>query len=583
LATKIGYDKGIAKAHMNIANSYHLRGDNLRTVQSYLKALTIAEKIKDTGAVSRCYSGIGLVYISQKNYELAEEYLFKALRIEEARNKSSFLSTLYINLGTVYGNQKEYNKEREYYQKALEIDTKDKSVLGQAISYNNIGESYRDEKQYKQALSYFEKSQSLSERINDQEGIMYCFNNKAWTYLGLNQLDSARTAALQSFQMATAMGQDYFKQEIYRTLAEIYKALKNHQEAAQYFELYAQISDSLALSETALKVAQMPVNYELEKEKKLNDTLRTKEEFNKNLILLITGVGLVIVSVFALILFTFNRRYIKINHQLNEEKEERALQAEYLQQKNTAIEQHREDLQALNQVKDKLFSIIAHDFRSPLNSLQGTLNLLNGGNLSESDLQMLLQKLSHKVNDTRDMLDNLLNWAKGQMRGIEVHPQQINLYEIAEEHIRLFQPIADNKKIELQNKLNETLKVSADIDMLRVILRNLLSNAIKFTVRGGVVKIEAMDYAENDDLVQIAVKDTGVGITDEVRDKIFNLTTYYSAEGTAHEKGTGLGLILAKDFVERNGGTIWLESTPDIGSIFYFTMPKVARIATEVH
>ena len=236
---------------------------------------------------------------------------------------------------------------------------------------------------------------------------------------------------------------------------------------------------------------------------------------------------------------------------------------------NKEISNQKHDLEELNQIKDKLFSIISHEFRSPLNSLKGTLALLMAGILSEDELQTLSRDLTDKINNTSIFLDNLLNWAKSQMHGIEAKPAEVDLQMLVNENIKLLVTQADKKEIALVNKIHEPLLAFTDPNMMNLVLKNLISNAIKFSLRGGAVEIEAK---ENEHKITVSISDHGIGMPEENIKKLFELETF-TTRGTANEKGTGLGLFISKNFIETNGGKIWINSKEGLGSTFSFTVP----------
>jgi PAS domain S-box-containing protein len=225
----------------------------------------------------------------------------------------------------------------------------------------------------------------------------------------------------------------------------------------------------------------------------------------------------------------------------------------------------------LNNLKDRLLSIISHDFRSPLNSLQGVLTLLQGKMISEEELRNLTERLLERVKVISTFLDNLLNWAKSQMEGTKVHLSRWNLHQVILTKMKLYQTQAEQKNIRLIAQIPENSKVYADLNMIELVIRNLISNAIKFSPQGASITLKVEDQPDN--YVLISIADTGVGIDSDKITKLFG-SENISTLGTANEPGTGLGLLLCKDFVEKNGGKIWVESTLGQGTCFYFTIPK---------
>jgi two-component system, sensor histidine kinase LadS len=239
-----------------------------------------------------------------------------------------------------------------------------------------------------------------------------------------------------------------------------------------------------------------------------------------------------------------------------------------LQNLNEELQLQSKSLAQLNQTKDKLFSVISHDFRSPLNSMKGALRLLQEGHLTDAEMQFLAGGLEEKVNVTSILLDNLLFWAKSQMDGLVIQAEAFDLKTLVDEQFDLFKFQAQDKKIQLIHKLDREFGVFADPNCIRLIIRNLISNAIKFCQAGDSIKIAA--WQENTRAI-IAIADTGVGIEAEKLPHIFEQSS--TTVGTAQEIGTGLGLMLCKDFVEKNHGKIWVESQLNVGTTFYFSLP----------
>ncbi len=233
-----------------------------------------------------------------------------------------------------------------------------------------------------------------------------------------------------------------------------------------------------------------------------------------------------------------------------------------------------EELKKLNASKDKFFSIIAHDLKNPFNAIIGFSEMLNEE--LNSDQSSRSHEYAHLINvsavQTLKLLENLLEWAKSQRGKISFDPQQLAVNELVEEELLLLKDMAIGKNIQLNNLINTQLTVMADRNMLKTVLRNLISNAIKFTYRNGKVEVKA---SVNNDMVEIAVCDNGMGMSEVTRAQLFRIDANVSSKGTENEKGTGLGLFLCKEFVEKHGGKIWAESEQGKGSVFHFKLPSI--------
>jgi two-component system sensor histidine kinase/response regulator len=236
------------------------------------------------------------------------------------------------------------------------------------------------------------------------------------------------------------------------------------------------------------------------------------------------------------------------------------------------VELRTRELKELNATKDKFFSIIAHDLKNPFNTLLGFSELLIT-NINEYDKNRIGEFINIIFQTSKNaymLLENLLEWSRSQTGRLEMTPSYIEIADLVDDNIDLVYNNASNKKLELNNRVDKKVKAYADSNMTNTIIRNLLSNAIKYTATGG--KIEITSKTENN-YVEVTVSDTGVGIKEENIGKLFRIDENFSTKGTNDETGTGLGLILCKEFVKKNGGDIWVKSTPGKGSNFTFKLP----------
>jgi two-component system, sensor histidine kinase and response regulator len=249
-----------------------------------------------------------------------------------------------------------------------------------------------------------------------------------------------------------------------------------------------------------------------------------------------------------------NQELIKSNEQLNE--------------MNLKVKQKNEELAQINEIKNKLFAIIAHDLRGPLSSLQSLLYLIRDHDLSESEMDEISSMLEKNLQENASMMDNLLAWAKAQMNGIQLNPREFALKLGIKSVIDQIKFQAEGKKISIETSLEE-FEVVADYDMIKLVVRNLIANAIKFSETGGVIKVEAVEKGE---FCEIRVIDNGIGIKKKDQDKIFS-KAHFTSRGTDNEKGSGLGLMLCKEFIETHGGKLWFESEVGKGTSFIFTIP----------
>jgi signal transduction histidine kinase len=239
------------------------------------------------------------------------------------------------------------------------------------------------------------------------------------------------------------------------------------------------------------------------------------------------------------------------------------------------VDQRTKELKELNATKDKFFSIIAHDLKNPFNTLLGFSELMMN-NLDTYDRQQIAEFVTiiHSTSkNAYSLLENLLEWSRTQTGRIELKPDVVNLFKLVEGNINLLDGIASNKDVKLINDVKSDATAFADHNMINTVVRNLLTNALKYTSKGGTVNVTS---EVTDERAVIKVKDTGVGIREENLEKLFRIDVNYSTRGTEDETGTGLGLILCKEFIQRNKGEIKVKSTFGIGSEFSFSLPICA-------
>ena len=236
------------------------------------------------------------------------------------------------------------------------------------------------------------------------------------------------------------------------------------------------------------------------------------------------------------------------------------------------VEQRTEELRELNATKDKFFSIIAHDLKNPFNTLMGFTELLldNLEDFSDDKVHEIIGILNETSKQSYALLENLLEWSRTQTGRMEMKLERINIHDLIEENIDLLSNQAGKKKIQLVSKVSADANAFADANMIRTVIRNLISNAIKYTKENGSITCSSF---VKDNKLQIEVADTGIGIKPQNLEKLFRIDLNYSTRGTADENGTGLGLILCKEFINRIGGDIWVDSVFGEGSIFKFTLP----------
>jgi two-component system, sensor histidine kinase and response regulator len=246
-----------------------------------------------------------------------------------------------------------------------------------------------------------------------------------------------------------------------------------------------------------------------------------------------------------------------------------------IQERNRRLDEMNVELLSLNKTKDRLFSIIGHDLKNPINTIMGFNDLMNSkdGNdtLSQETRTEYMGHISDAIRHVSELLDNLLEWSRTQQKTTSFKQQQLDLNELIRENLELVRASAEKKSIKLEAQLNEPVMVIADDNMVNTVLRNLISNAVKFTSESGTIQIRTKEAAKT---VDVFIEDTGVGMSEEEIKNLFQVDMSVSRKGTFGEPGTGLGLLICKEFVEKHNGAIHVTSKPGKGSTFSFDLPK---------
>jgi signal transduction histidine kinase len=540
-------------------------------VDDFIKLAREYENAGNANQAVYYYDKAANSYWRANDYQNAIVYFEKALEnITKVGNKNGE-KLLYINLGLVYSEISDYTHAQECFESALNIATSSgkKGDVGQILY--NISTVQIEQGNYQGALSNLTKTEAIAQEVGDQTLLRNVYYNYNRAYEGLNNTEkAAEYFSLYAMLTKKIQAEEIRKKEL-QAKAMVDSAGRVVQQVSQEKEhtekRLVETSKELKEKEQTLKEVeeltreqQMQIEL-LNAEMKLRDAVIQHQKLLQKVY-----IGLILFSLaFAAALYYAYVQKRRANRLLKEKNDE-------ISRQRDAISRQADELRELNALKDKLFSIIAHDLRSPLFSLITMLNIAKEGHFTPENFKEILDELSVNVNHTTALLENLLTWAKTQMHGVKVNSQNFDLNQLVNSRIKLLNEAAENKEIKLKNSIPDGTFVFADTDMTDIVIRNLISNAIKFCNAGDRITIWSTTGA---DKVTVCVEDTGRGMTPDVLQKLFG-TQITSTPGTKNEKGTGLGLILCKEFVQMNGGEIWAESQPDKGSKFFFTLPKAS-------
>ena len=544
--------------------TYYYYTDVAKSAEYYIKSLQILEKYKDPKSLLSQIVNIGSLYGRIGQNDKAIEFLLRGADIANSTNQEYVKSTIYNNLAVIYFNKGDIDKSKHYLEEALVIAHKLKDepmVCGIVV---NLGEIYQGKKEYNKAMDYYRAGLNNPAIQNLPEQKIYTLHNIATLYYDLKQYKTAIKYAQEALEIAKKLNIKIHNVELYKVLAESYEKIYDYEAALKNQKLYKLYNDSLFNIQNTEKIEEIQSKYDVEKAENENILLKKDNKIKALAIAKQQNHQLLLIILLILVFLTIVFVYFKM-------KKDRKMNV-LLSAKNEEINLKSQELEKANMAKDKFFSILAHDLRNPFNSILGSLEILNNeyDSLSDKERKQFINLINKSAASTNKLLANLLEWTMVQRGRISFEKKENNLSSLIEESVNLHHNLAINKEIEIQNQVHEQLLAFFDKKSISVTINNLINNAIKFTPPKGKVTISA---EKNDGHVNVTVKDTGIGIPPDMLNSLFKIEGAKSTPGTDAEPGTGLGLILCKEFVEKNNGQIKVSSKLGKGSCFKIELP----------
>ncbi len=559
LALKIAknqqYVIGEVRALNNMTKGYYVKGSYDSCLAFSDKALILSKTVKDSLGMGVATSNIGLVYLGHEEFDRAIVQFKRALDILTVVNDSLQIAKNLFDLGICYDEIRDLKKAEQFLTKAIATDPSTEDHHITAMAFNRLGKTEYHAKNYNKAVDYYNKVLNYKD-YKDKWETSFASQGLAEVFYAQGQFGNAVTYAKKAFDAAKEMNAKWDAEQALAVLAKSQAAFGDYKNAYTSQVLDQVYKDSLygeakQQVEAYFKLqANEAANAALEKENRLiNEKVRLTWMLN------------IAISAFALtLLVAIILLYRSYSTKL-------ALNAELLTK--------NEKISRLNQMKDQLFSVVSHDLRGPMTSLQQTLQLVNENAVSAAEQSFLLQNLSHQVTVSNQMLNNLLTWATTQRKGMATSITTLNPDMILLEVLSVFELIADKKNIVINYSSAGAAPLLADADQYRIIVQNILSNAIKFTPKKGSINIF---FQRSEKVVTINIQDTGIGMNKEKQEHLFkDFGAAITSFGTAKEKGTGIGLMIVKEFIDQNNGTLNLTSEEGKGTTFSVSFPAAPQ------
>lgn len=579
-AKESNYEIGIARSNANIGYAYDRLDRKKEAVRSYEEALKIFRRLNIKKSINQMNTNLGAIYADLGQYKIANTYFELVLEsAKEMPNNDVGLGNALYSLGNSNKELRNPHKALDYYQQSLKIREKIGDLNGIALSNWGIAKLYIDKKEFKKALNHLEialKNNRILKNLYQEAFVLVSYSD---AHLGLKDFKNSETAAKLALARAKESDSKLPISDALAQLVKVNKAQKKFESALAFQSDYNAISKSLKIDETTKEVITTDLNRVSSDNRNLEKDNKTITSRNADYKVIIVTITVLLLFVALLFILYYKRNLEKkaINLQLQKQQQEIAEANEELGALNEELKTQMDivstqnvELEKLNTVKNKFFSIVSHDLRSPLNTLKSLFTLYRKGDLTKEELNGLLKRLEDTIYTTATFLDNLLEWSKSQLEGIVVKPSIFKLQQIIDENIQLMDSQIKLKELQVENRITKDLSVLADRDMINVVFRNLLSNAIKFCDQTDKIIFDA--YLSKGKVI-CTISDTGPGINEQDQAHLFNLTHNMST-GTAGEKGYHIGLILCRDMILQNNGQIEVDSRLGEGTTFIITLPQ---------
>ncbi|UXP33375.1 tetratricopeptide repeat-containing sensor histidine kinase [Reichenbachiella agarivorans] len=519
----------------NLASTLHEMGDNEKSIEYHRKSLAHQQSTGDLRGEALSYLGLGNSYSGLPNYDSSLYYYEKTVELSKANGWDDLEAYSYGNMASVYLEQGFLEKVIEYQKRGLAMEEKRNDELISIESHANLASAYAQLQNRTLAMYHLQRAKQIGEKYGAWHTMVMVYEIESKAYEIFGQYDLALAA---------------YKQ--FKTLGD-------------------------SLSGVEVQQTKLALQEQYETERKENEILTLQQQNQENFLAIEQGrLDMLRLSVLAGAAILTCTGFIFGFVQTRKAKKTLDKRNLLITDINKKLNASQNALMESNQMKDKFFALIAHDLRGPLTSFQGIGRMLNyqmkRGNTEK--ISQLIEQVDKSADKVNHLLDNLLKWALNQLGALPFQPQTVNVQHLIDDVVTLFATSARSKEIDLVVETDfeeRDIMVKADLNMLGTVLRNLVNNAIKFTPHHGRVVISV---SVDDDHVILQVRDSGIGMSSEAISQINEISLNPSSKGTDGEKGSGLGLILCKKFVQMHGGHLKIEVNN--GTAISFSLESVA-------
>ena len=545
------------RGHLQKGQALREKGNYKEAINSLFKAVKAAEKANYQAGIGGSYVALAAVYAVNEDYKNSSHYYSRAIKILRQEQDSITLATALLNAGDGFVNTGKLDSALLYFEESGKIFQEVEYLIGTAYNLGNMGMVHALKGEHRIAKNKMDLATVILRDMGDFYPIAIYDLYIADIYKENNDLERAIEYAKHSLKIAQEHSLKEQIRDANLKLSELYDAQNKYQQAYFHQSQYLVYRDSINSEEKIREIADMRTEYEVNQRETEIQLLKTEQK-NQYIISASMAIIILLLGILTILYYRNSRSRQKLNSKLQEQKEE--------------IEAQRDQLESINETREKFLSIIAHDLMGPVNSFKG-LSAIMKMSIEKQDKKDLLdihQVLNKTINNMSNLLTNLLDWSVTQQGSIPYLPEKLYVHQLSAELIDLFFNTAENKKIKLKSEVTPDLAIWADENSVKTILRNLVSNALKFTEDGGSIELSA---EKKDGFIAIRVKDTGMGMSQEKIDMLLAEDHFERSQGTKGEKGIGLGLQLVKEFTQMNKGKLEIESQIYRGTTFVVYLP----------
>lgn len=548
LAEQKGYRFQSAYGYYLLSKANWTKANYLLSIHYGFKALKIYENTSHTREWGECDLGIARTFVDLKKFSQAKAYINQALTLAEKSKDTKLLADAFREKSFLFLELKQYDSALYLSNRGVEIYKSLRDTMNASILYGRNTRIFLELKDYKKSASFNRAAIVMDSISGNRRALGISYYMMGQIYYALNKKDSALYALKKCIPISKSIRSLPNMIRAHQLMSTIYEERKQFNEATLHAKMTSQYKDSLYNLEENGQIQEILSNYEMITKERTIEALEAENALEKqrhrN-----SQMAMIFISIAAVLLASLSFVFWRMRQwKVREAK----------------------TLEEVNRLKSKLFSVISHDLRGPINNLQSLLGMVMKEYVTQEEFKSISVKLKSSLNVSQNTLENLLNWSLGQMEGIRTLKTNFNIAPVISEVVQLSEETASRKQITITFKGDQSILVNADVNQVNLILRNVLNNAIKFSQHGSNVSIKT---TVEGGFCKVGVCDSGLGMTEEEISMVLNSNEYFTKSGTDKEKGTGLGFLLCKDFIKRNGGEVTIESKVGEKTCVSFTLP----------